>query len=416
MTARGRTLAGVKIALVIFRGNPARGGAERYTADLAAALASRGNDVSLLASEFGQPIPGVRFIPIDCPAATRLGRYSRFIDSLQKHLATQKYDIVHAMLPVPGCDVYHPHAGLAAEAFATGHLKYTGAARSLARLANQLNRKRRRFAAVEADLLRGNPPPVVLCLSEYVKASVLRAYPDPPAESLKTLFNAVDLHKFNPEDRPESRAMIRRRFGLAESDIVGLMIAQDFARKGLAESIGAMARLKSAHAAQTQSRGSSRSGAMTGLAGPLSPPKLVVVGKPDPRIYQEQAKRLGVADQIIFAGSTDCPADFYRAGDFFLLPTRHDPCSLVVLEALAMGLPVISTKFNGACEIMQPGVHGFVLDDPGDIGAIADAIGKVLDEPSRQARRRACLSLRPALSFDSHVARLMDIYLLSGKR
>ena len=79
-----------------------------------------------------------------------MGRYLGFLNSLDAHLAGTRYDIVHAMLPVPHCDLYHPHAGIAAESVSAGHLKHAGrVARQLSRWANALNRKRRRFAAVE---------------------------------------------------------------------------------------------------------------------------------------------------------------------------------------------------------------------------------------------------------------------------
>jgi UDP-glucose:(heptosyl)LPS alpha-1,3-glucosyltransferase len=82
----------------------------------------------------------------------------------------------------------------------------------------------------------------------------------------------------------------------------------------------------------------------------------------------------------------------------------------VVLEALAMGLPVLSTRFNGACEIMTSGEHGFVLDDPQDIGALSSAMRAMLDAPTRQRMRSACLALRPALSYERHLDVLTQIY------
>jgi UDP-glucose:(heptosyl)LPS alpha-1,3-glucosyltransferase len=93
-----------------------------------------------------------------------------------------------------------------------------------------------------------------------------------------------------------------------------------------------------------------------------------------------------------------------------VLPTKHDPCSLVVLEALAMGLPVISTRFNGACEIMTDNLHGFVLDDPADTDALANAMRKMLEPQLRQRMSAACLELRPKLSYEHHVNRLIEIY------
>jgi UDP-glucose:(heptosyl)LPS alpha-1,3-glucosyltransferase len=82
----------------------------------------------------------------------------------------------------------------------------------------------------------------------------------------------------------------------------------------------------------------------------------------------------------------------------------------VVLEALAMGLPVISTRFNGACEIMTDGVHGYVLDDPDDIDALADAMRKMLAPERRRVMSEACLALRPKLSYEHHLAELVRIY------
>ena len=90
----------LNIALVIFHADPARGGAERYTYDLAAALAREGQAVSLISCDFAAVPESVRPVQMHATGATRLGRYLRFLDSLDKHLASEHYDIVHAMLPV----------------------------------------------------------------------------------------------------------------------------------------------------------------------------------------------------------------------------------------------------------------------------------------------------------------------------
>ena len=153
----------MNIALVILHADPARGGAERYTVDLAVALVKRGHDVSLLASSFadGLELPGVRRGVMRVKSFTRVGRYHQFLNSVDENLSGAKYEIVHAMLPVRECDVYHPHAGLAlTQARRTG-LRMVFAPRRWA------------MARVERQLLSGDekqPPPVVLSLSEYVKA------------------------------------------------------------------------------------------------------------------------------------------------------------------------------------------------------------------------------------------------------
>lgn len=380
------TLDGLRIALVILHGDPGRGGAERYTVDLAAGLRGRGQEVSLVASSFAQGGATADDVLLGAGAATRAGRYTRFLDELDRHLESTAYDAVHAMLPVRRCDLYHPHAGVAAEAVATAHLKYDGTVRqALARTANRLNRRRQKFAAVEKKLLGAQRPPVVLCLSEYVKRVVRKHYSISP-QRLVSLFNGVDLDKFDPAARPQAGRQTRQELGIAPDRILGLLIAQDFERKGLSQAIHAM--------------------------GKIDDPRLVllVAGKQDAGPYVQLARQVGVADRIIFAGASDHPYALYRAADFFVLPTRHDPCSLVVLEALAMGLPVISTAMNGACEVMTPGEHGFVLKDPADVDALAQAMGRMLDPENRRAMSNACLHLRPALSFQRHLDQLLELY------
>ena len=123
----------MKIALVILHADPVRGGAERYTIDLAAGLARRGHDASVVSSES----LGVRGL-------TRVGRYRTFLDLLSAHLANARYDIVHAMLPVRRCEVYHPHAGMAAAA--------------TERFSFHFNPRRRAMASVEGQLLAGEWP------------------------------------------------------------------------------------------------------------------------------------------------------------------------------------------------------------------------------------------------------------------
>lgn len=376
----------MKILLVILHADPARGGAERYTVDLARGLVDLGQSVTLAATSFGPPIAGVEFVQLGAHGWSRLARYRRFLQSTQELIHSRAHDIVHAMLPVEMCDLYHPHAGIAAEATETGHAKYRShLAQASARLFNRLNRKRRFFAEVERTMIEHGSGTRVLCLSQYIRASARRHYPI-DERRLPLLLNGVDLARFDPQANATTRVHVRSRLGLGREHVVALMIAQDFERKGLAEAIEAVAKVGDARL------------------------RLIVIGRPDPAAYRRMADRLGIADRIIFAGSTDRPADFYRAADFFVLPTRHDPCSLVVLESLAMGLPVISTICNGACEAMIQGTHGIVLQDPADVSALANAMRQLLDAPTLQRMQQACLDLRPQLSQAEHLRRMVEIY------
>ena len=353
----------MKIALVILHAHPARGGAERYTVDLAAALSRRGHAVSLLASSSAAPVAGVANITIKAAGLTRAGRYRRFLTELDAHLSAKPYDIVHAMLPVNRCDIYHPHAGIAAAADRRWNI--------------HLNPRRRRMAAVERALLMGDRPPITIALSEYVKRSIRQHYPMPD-ERLMTLFNAVDLHRFVPVLH-EGRDWIS-----------ALIIAQDFERKGVIHAIDANEVLHEQ---------------------PGDPKlRIAVVGRANINDWRHIADGFKGGENVRFVGPVEDTRPFYADADFFVLPTKHDPCSLVVLEALAMGLPVISTVNNGATQIMVDGVHGYVLKDPTDIDALADAMRTLLDPERRRAMSEACLALRPKLSYEHHLDELMKIY------
>jgi UDP-glucose:(heptosyl)LPS alpha-1,3-glucosyltransferase len=358
----------MKIGLVILHGDPSRGGAERYTVDLAAALGRRGLDARIIATSFSDEVLTASRVEIPANAITRAGRYRAFLAGLEQHFAQNSYDVIHAMLPIPRCDIYHPHAGMMAE--------------QLSKLSIVFNPRRRRMAEVERELLTGAQPPIVLCLSEYSKADVTKHYTLPP-DRLVTLFNGVDLDRFQPSHA--ARAQVLESLRLRPDSIIALIVANDWARKGVTEAMRAMPLVGDPRLA------------------------LIVVGSGDTTFYSREAIKFHA--NVIFAGKVKDTKPFYEAADFFIMPTKHDPCSLVALEALAMGVPVISTKCNGATEVMTDGVHGYVLDNPRDLPGIVEAMKKMLDADRRAAMAQACLELRPRLSFEHHLDRLEAIYL-----
>ncbi len=177
----------MKIALVILHADPKRGGAERYTADLASALVHRGHHVTVVATTFPPDYdPSVQQACLEVAAFTRNGRYQKFLSAVDQHLASNSYDVVHAMLPIRRCDLYHPHAGCAKQA-----LEQMGWFKRL------LNPRRRTMAKTEGDLLLSDQKTSVLCLSQYVRGIFQTEYPQPRVrDRMKLLFNGIDLSRF----------------------------------------------------------------------------------------------------------------------------------------------------------------------------------------------------------------------------
>jgi len=364
----------VKIGLIIQHADASRGGAERYTIDLARGLAHRGHDVHLISSSFVDIPWEVRQDKLPANGLTRFSRYNRFLHWAEQHVSTTPYDVTHAMLPVRRADIYHPHAGVEAESIL-----------SASSLDRTFNLKRKKAVAVEHDLILDREP-VVLCLSNYIKQAVKRNY-EVDEKKLVVLHNGVSLKRFDPASKPDAGKAVRKELGIGDKKIVGLIVAQDFERKGVREAILALSKASDARLV------------------------LLVVGNGNPNAYMKLAKRNRVAEYVFFAGPMKDVYAAYRAADFFILPTKHDPCSLVVLESLVMGLPVISTKQNGATEVMTPGKHGFIIEKPTNIDALCDAMKQMLVDTKRQAMSRQCLTLRPTLSQEHHVDEVTRLYM-----
>jgi UDP-glucose:(heptosyl)LPS alpha-1,3-glucosyltransferase len=377
----------MKIALVILNAEPQRGGAERYTQDLATALVARGHEVHLLATRFARSVEPARQVHLDGVAGSRIARYRALAKSLARHLQSHAYDLVHAMLPVPGCDLYHPHAGIEAENLESGHLRHRGKVRqAISKLSSQLNRKRRLYASTERRMLEQGS--ALLCLSNAMQRVALKHYQLAERQSY-ALINGVDLGRYDPAHRHDARSRIRRQYSIAANDVVALLMSNNYRLKGLRQAIQALQRLAEARRENA---------------------RLMVVGRESVEPYRKLARRLGVADRVIFAGPTDDPPAIYAAADLFVLPTAYDSCSLVVLEALAMGLPVVTTRANGASEAMQDGVHGFIIENQADQDGLCKAWDALLNDALRMNMHTAALGLRTELSQERHVDRLLEIY------
>ena len=341
------------VALVILHADPARGGAERYTRDVIGDLAGHGVQCVTFAASFAEGWPGKRRM-LKHDGFTRTRRRRAFLADWRD--TQHGCDLVHAMLPIRGCDFYHPHAGIAADA--GGRL---------------LNPRRTLLADTEAAMLREDQP-TVLALSELQASILRRHYPD-LAAPVTPLFNGVDLDRWTPIT-PDERAAARRELELDVDERVAVIAGHNPRRKGIPQAIAAVERLNA-----------------TG-----TPCRLLVASA----AYQP------VTDgSVTYLGNLADTRIAYRAADVFVLPSTYDQCSLSLLEAMAMGLPSVSTRQNGASEIVPPDA-GVVLDDPHDVPAIADALSRCFADGTSMSA--ATLAVRGSLAQERHVRELVAAY------
>jgi UDP-glucose:(heptosyl)LPS alpha-1,3-glucosyltransferase len=172
--------------------------------------------------------------------------------------------------------------------------------------------------------------------------------------------NGVDSTQFSPSARLALRASARRRRNFQESDFVVLLIGNDWPVKGLETVLRTMGDLREL------------------------PIHLVVAGDDSPDAFLEMAKSLGISGRCHFEPSREDVLDFYAATDIYVSPSREDSFGLPVLEAMACGLPVITSTFAGVSDLIHNGVDGFVLSNPNDTQALAQLLQQLQDGEFRK--------------------------------
>jgi UDP-glucose:(heptosyl)LPS alpha-1,3-glucosyltransferase len=223
---------------------------------------------------------------------------------------------------------------------------------------------------IEDAPYRRTPPPKIIAISEMVKRDIVRWYGVPP-DRVEVIYNGVDLERFHPRNR-QYRADVRKRHGVHE-EILLLFVSHNFRMRGLRYLMQTLASLKK--------EGTSSF-------------KLLVLGRDRQGPYRRLARKMGISGEIIFAGSTDEPEKYYGAADLFVHPSFYDACSLALLEALASGLPVVTTSSTGASGILSHGEDGWVIESATDREELKAGIRYFLDEntrlrASRQGRMKA---------------------------
>ncbi len=324
----------MKIAYLCEKFDPSLGGAERYAWDFTSALASAGHEVSVFAAVCGPEAPkGVTVRPV---------RGSDFGADVERELAEEEFDVVHGTGWTWGADVFQPHGGV--------HLANREARRAC-RLCDAINPKQRRFRRIERRQYVERPPALFVALSEMVKRDMQRFY-SVADEKIRVVYNGVDVERFHPRNREAFRADVRKRLGIGEDELVFLIVAHNFQLKGVGELSACV------------------------LAEGFPACRVVVVGKGKAVCRSESGR-------LVLAGAVEDAAPYYAAADAYVHPTHYDPCSLTVLEALASGLPVVTTTMNGAGELMTDGREGFIIP-PRDPEALNSALWAML-EPARRA-------------------------------
>jgi UDP-glucose:(heptosyl)LPS alpha-1,3-glucosyltransferase len=373
---------------------PARGGAEMYVADLLRRLAAEGHDVHLHSCRWDAAAltTAITVHPLPAPSGPRWLRPWRFSASVRQALERDRPDVSIGFDKTLGPDIYYPLGGLQPASSAGNFRKYASwTARVAARTAKAIDIAHRSFVRLERRHLLGRGGPLLVVNSEMVRGHAERYY-GLQGERIRVIHNAIDPARFAENDRPRVRAEERRTWGVGHHDVVAAFVAMNYRLKGLEPLLHALARTPAAL-------------------------KLAIAGSPRNSPWRRLARRLNVADRVNFLGPVADVRRVYFGADFHVHPTFYDPCSGVVIEAMASGLPVITSRFNGAAELMRPGVDGFVIGDPHDHKSLADSMTRLLDPAERGRCGRAARQSAAAWTLEHHFQRWMDVFAeVAGRR
>ena len=344
-----------RIALVRGRYDPA-GGAERFVQAAIAALSASGASVTIVTRHW--PDHDGTAIVVDPFHVGSLWRDWAFARAACAVLAERRFDLVQSHERIACCDVYRAGDGVHAEWLA----QRARAQGPLARAATALSPHHRYVLAAERALFTSPRLRAVICNSEMVRGEIASRFAT-PGDKLVVIRNAVDSASFHPALRAEMRPAVRQQLGIPRDADVVLHVGSGFERKGIATLLEALARC-------------------------AAPRWAIIVGR-DKRAgaFARMARALGIHERVRFVGAVSDVRPYYAAADVFALATLYDPQPNAALEAMACGLPVVTTTKCGAAELLVEGESGFVRDAL-DVAGIAQALA-MLDAASAERMGRA---------------------------
>jgi UDP-glucose:(heptosyl)LPS alpha-1,3-glucosyltransferase len=363
----------LNIALVR-RGYSPSGGAEAYLKRLAHGMAEAGHEVQLIATDEWPdeqwPFGSVRHLR----AKTIIG----FADELEQIRPQLRCDVLFSLERVWSCDAVRAGDGV--------HRAWLARRRRfeipLKRFVRAVSRKHQDLLQLEKSLFEKRNARQVIVASQMVADEIVDLY-GYPTDKIDLVRNGIPFAKFqfDPDFRERSRSELK----LKPDQIALLFAGSGWERKGLLFAIEAMSICKNRKL------------------------RLLVAGRGNARPYKTTRLLFWREDPVRFAGEVLDLRPFYSAADIFILPTIYDPFSNACLEALACGLPVITTRSNGFSEIIENGINGSIIDNPADLTGLRDAIRFWSDSSRRDTARAANIARASHFDISKNVERTLDL-------
>ncbi len=338
----------MKIALIVSRFDPLAGGLEQWAAAFARHLCAQGHDVHLVTfAATATDIPAQYHVLPDPKSffsrarALAAGARALQADVIFDTGASWCGDVL--LLPTGSHLMAHDRA------LASQPLRQ----RLQAALNPRLQAQRVMTALFERYQL--HKAQQIIAIAPMVRDLLIAIYP-PAARRIHVICNGVDTARFAPVTIAPLRAAARQQWRCGDATTF-LLLAYNLHLKNLATALAALARLAAAG----------------------HDLRLLVAGGAATPEWENHIATLGLTGKVHFCGAVADTVPLFAAADILLHPTLWDACSLAVLEAMACGLPAVTTMTNGMASLMTHGHDGFIAQDPRDADELAGLIMPLLD-------------------------------------
>ena len=221
----------------------------------------------------------------------------------------------------------------------------------------------------------------VIAISKRVKNDLALYYGR--TTGVEVVYHGTDTVTFHPDNRPRYRASVRASLGIHDDRFIALYVGD--MKKGVVAAIQAIARTPGT--------------------------TLVVLSASDPEPYRAVTELEGVANRVRFHRHSKTVERFFAAADAFVFPTVYDPYGLVISEAMASGLPVITSPTAGAAELIEHGTDGLLSETPWDVKSIASHLANLRDDEALRERMGvAARSKIEPYSWDRTAVQTLEVY------
>jgi len=387
----------LRIALIVDRFDPKRGGAESYTGFLAKVLARRGHQVHVFARTWAEVDERIQFHHLPLISYPRWGKTISLAISARRVLRSRDFDVVQGSGRVPFVDVYRSGGGVEpASVIQDIRSRERGLDRMATALRKTLTLKVVINILMERAAYGPSDHPKVVANSQKVEKDILRFYKRMDPSKIRVIHNGVDIERFRPRNRGCLGQEVRRAIGLAKDTVTILFMAHNFRLKGL-------------HCLMRSLRN---------LGEDTGKWVLLVAGRGKKAPFERLAKKCGIGDRTHFLDQVGNPEAILAACDMLVHPTFYDPFSNVSLEAMASGVPVITTSHNGAAEIIQCGVSGYVIPDPWSVDLLGQRIVALMSSQERERMGYEARRIAEKFSWDRHLFEMETLYeqILEGPK